>query len=228
MDNDITKVHVWELPEKTNEIDESNEYIMIHDGMALKKTTIKKLYEYLGQDYKIQNIIKYFETLMETENKNYDLLYSGLENSLDSYSKIIKELEDGFTINRDNIRRLETQTNQRDQDAITLTDSFKSIGNKQTVYSNEVSEFKEEVNNIFTESADISSKRDEFNSSVNDINNIITEVISNNEYITQTIDKIPDNIDNNILTYGEALTKKLNDEYDKIVAIIDYYHHIHE
>ena len=228
MDNDITKVHVWELPEKTNEIDESNEYIMIHDGMALKKTTIKKLYEYLGQDYKIQNIIKYFETLMETENKNYDLLYSGLENSLDSYSKIIKELEDGFTINRDNIRRLETQTNQRDQDAITLTDSFKSIGNKQTVYSNEVSEFKEEVNNIFTESADISSKRDEFNSSVNDINNIITEVISNNEYITQTIDKIPDNIDNNILTHGEALTKKLNDEYDKIVAIIDYYHHIHE
>ena len=226
MDNEIIKIHIWELPEKVDNIDKSKDYTMLHDGINLKKVAIERLYNYFSQDYKIQNIVKYFDTVLATEDRKYQKLYSDLEASIVSYSKIIEDLEDGFTENKDNIRRIDTSSNQMDQDINLLSEAFKSIESKVDNLYEFLSELDKDIYELNTRLDDIESAVNKLEASKNSTNKIITQIKNNNLYITESIPKISDNIDIDIADKGEVLSKNINDQYDKVLAIIDLYHHI--
>ena len=51
MENESNIIHIWELPEKTDNIDKANNFTIIHDGVNLKKVTLQKLYEYFNLEF---------------------------------------------------------------------------------------------------------------------------------------------------------------------------------
>ena len=72
--DEIIKVHIWQLPEKIDDIDKLINYSIIDDG-SVKKVKIEKLYEYFNQDYKVENINNYFEESIDSINKEYNPQY---------------------------------------------------------------------------------------------------------------------------------------------------------
>lgn len=218
-------VHIWELPEKTDEIDKSNDYTLIHDGGALKKINIEKLYEYFGQDYKIENTVKYFETIMELENKRYDTLYSELESSTDISSEAIKDLSDGFTDNANRIRVLETSSNQIQTDINTISEAFKNIRSRDSILHNNLSVLQDDIIKIESVNTVLDDIVIVNVTAASNLQGIITKINANNNSINKIINRLPNNIDAKIDEKGEVLLKNINDAYDRIISIIDYYHH---
>lgn len=225
--SNIIKIHIWELPEKVNNVDKSNEYAIVHDGV-LRKIKIERLYEYFNQDYKVDNIVKYFEEIMYSFNKEYDPKYITLELSITYYEKLVNELVEKFKINRNDIRRLESISSKLDIDSKELEREFDFIDEKQLVLllnltnfldivsemnktnssnSKDIDDLNEEVQTLINDSEDSRNFLSDSTIRINDINNHINEDASNKK---------------------ETLLKNINDEYDKIVKIVDYYHHIHD
>lgn len=225
--NNIIRVHIYQLPEKTNSVDKDNEYTIIHDGV-LKKIKVNKLYEYFNQDYKIDNIVRYFEEMMYSIDKEYEPQYLALEVSLTDYEKLVGELVEKFNINKDNIRKLETLSGELDKQTQNIDNDFKSSNEKCLVLFETLSNFSIIVYNM---------KRPVSVNS-NDINNLntLTNILVNNtnqyettlENLSDKITDIKDHIDSDVDNKKEFLLNSINDEYDKILAILDYYHHIHE
>lgn len=218
-------IHIWELPEKTDGIDKSNDYTLIHDGGALKRINIEKLYEYFGQDYKIENTVKYFETIMELENDRYDILYSELESSTNVHSKIIKDLSDGFTNTTNRIRVLETSLNQIQTDINTISEVFKNIRSRDSILHNNLSVLQDDIIKVESVNDLLDDVVTEEIKSIDNIESSITTINANNTSIKKIINRLPNNIDTKISEKGEILLRDINDAYDRIVSIIDHYHH---
>lgn len=218
-------IHIWELPEKDNEIDKVNDYIIIHDKGALKKISVEKLYEYFGQDYKIENIVKYFNVLLETENKRYESLYSELETSLDSYDEIVEVLERKFAENGDDLRSLETTINKIHFDMEGISNAFKNMESKSSNISNEMKSINDNVSVLKDIDSQLNGVESKINGSLNTIKNSISTINSNSDDINDIIESLPNNIETNLNLKHKNLSKNINDEYAKIVAIIDDYHH---
>ena len=226
--NEVVKVHIWELPEKTDEIDKANNYTIIHDGVELKKVAIEKLYEYFNQDYKIENVVLFFETLMSNENKRLEELYEKLELSIEEYKEIVIKLIEKFLINRGKLRELETNTNKIDFDIEDITKSFESIGNKHSKLLGYFEDFGDNISEIETINESTEEVITKTNESVSKIISDKAEIEINNEYISSSVKKVSEDIDTQFKEKGELLIKNINDEYDRIVSIIDHYHHIHD
>lgn len=228
MDNEIIKIHIWELPEKTDAIDKSNDYTLIHDGKSLKKISIEKLYEYFGQDYKIENLVKYFETLLETENKKYEPLYYELESSTNSYTEIIQIFQDSFADNKNKIRDIEASLNYMNRDSNDLLDFFKILEASFIDLNDNLIVLRSDITNIESRTDIVTNDIIKLNDSVYNMNNMKDDVTSNNSSIVDSVVRISNNINTEIDNRGEELSKNINDAYDTIVSIIDKYHHIHE
>ena len=225
MENENIQVHLWELPEKTDEIDKANDYTIIHDGVELKRVAIEKLYEYFNQDYKIENTVLFFETLMSNEDKRYEELYSKLDLSIEEYKEIIKKLIEKFLSNRGKIRELETNTNQMDYEIEYLTKSFESIEAKHASLANYFNLFNEKVSYVDSNVKNHDNMISKMDTSTSTIERHKSAINSTNSYISEAVSNVSEDIDAQIYDKGEALTKSINDSYDKIVSIIDYYHH---
>lgn len=223
MDNN--KIHIWELPEKLNNIDKSHEYTMVHDGFNLKKVTMKKLHKYFSQNYKIDNMTKYFDVLLETENKRYESLYSELESSLTSYSKTVDEFVEKFDSNRDKIRELETMSNQAYNNMDELSKSFENIKNEFDGLTDIFEEYRNTISQIYNLNGDVNTYITKINESITSIKSIIPVLENDNVSLAEDAIRASNAITSNIRIKGEELTKKINSEYDKILAIIDHYHH---
>lgn len=225
--NDVIKVHIWQLPEKTTNIDKSSEYTMIHDGLALKKVSMQKLYEYFNQDYKAENLIRYFDETLISLDEEYELKYSTMELSLSEYEILVKELQEKFKVNRDNIGRLETIINQLDKDIDGLI-IFEDIENDHSILLSTLNDFSNIVNDIKNTVTNHTNDINILNDNVEVLSNTATELDNNHTILVDRVNKIKQNEETHLETSKETLIKNINDEYDKILAIIDYYHHIHD
>ena len=223
MDN---KIHIWELPEKTNSIDKDKDYTIVHDGTNLKRVNFNRIYNYFNQDYKIENTVKYFEVLLETEGKRYESLYSELELALDKYNETIEDLSIKFSNNRNKIRECEFIQNQMDNDINSLSKSFESIKNDFSTISTDLNDMSNNISNLKSNNDEIDSTISSLYYYTDSIESDIPKIKEDHEYIINTSNIISSNIKKEVNDNSEILTKNINDVYDKIVAIIDHYHHI--
>ena len=227
MDN-IIQLHIWQLSEKIDSIDRDNDIIMIHDRYALKKTSIKNLFEYLNQDYKVDSTVAFFEKQMKDFDDKYNVLYASLEVSLDEYDEIIEELEAKFTTNRDNIRALETDMNKMYNTLISIDTDMKTVDNKQSILFDTLNNFSAILTDLDKRLTDAGSTLDEYDNRIDEITDLYTEIASNTQSLETKIEDLQESITADNSDKSNELLNKINSEYDKILAILDYYHHIHE
>ena len=225
--NDIIKVHIWQLPEKINNINKKREYAMIHDGSSLKKVTMERLYEYFNQDYKSENLIRYFDEVLNSLDQEYQLSYSTLDISLSDYENIVKELQEKFKVNRDDIRRLEVIINKLDKDISSFI-VFEDINNRCLLLISTLDNFSIKLNEMKITANKSIMETDSLNNDSSTLLNTISDL--ENSYISM-VDKVNDikeTEESYLENSKETLLKNINDEYDKILAIVDHYHHIHD
>lgn len=225
---DKVEVHIWQLPEKVGEVNKDNEYAIIHDGYTLKKIVLTKLYEYFNQDYKIDNIIKYFEDLMKTYNEQFEVKYTNLELSLDEYETLVNELTNKFESDKDRIRDVESRFIILHNDMKDLDETFKTIDIKQQNLSDTFGSFSVIITNLSSFFIGKYTEVIELYERVDDINNDIHSIKNNIKNIENKVDTVSAIIDTDVESKKNIFIKNVNAEYDKILNILDHYHHIKE
>lgn len=222
------QLHIWQLEEKTDSVDRDKDVIMVHDKYALKKASLKKLFEYLNQDYKIESTIAFFDNQMKIFDDKYYIYYALLEVSLNEYDKILEDLESKFTLVRDKIREVETNMNIMYKTIITIDNNLKLSDNKHSILFDTLNSFNSIIN-------DLDKRLDSANRTLNEYENTISEV--SDEYIAlhddsiiieSKIETIKESIKLSSSTKTNELLHKIYSEYDKVLSILDYYHHIHD
>ena len=225
MENNI---HIWELPEKLNDIDKSTEYTIVHDGAVLKKVTLEKIFDYFSQDYKMDNLVRYFNVLMETGDKWYEELNEELSLSIDNYNRTIEILTDNFEEDKNKLRTVITSINQLGFDILELSNTYEY---RRTTFA-EMSEILDTTDEI---QSDMEERMRLTEESVKTIKTLQSEASAPVKEITDNISKakeffsgLEDNIYEKITEESKKFTKKINEEYDKIINIFKYYHYIEE
>lgn len=226
--NDIIKVHIWQLPEKNNEINKPNEYTIIHDKYTLKKVKISKLYEYFTQDYKINNVVKYFENMLQSIDNEYNEKYSLLELSIDEYEKIVEDLAEKFNKNKEDILDFEVRSKKVELSIKDFKESFNDINNKISILDSTLDSFNSVISKLQSEFIGMYNNIIILQNRIKDMQNTASNLYSNSEKMNNKIHDIKNSIDTDVDTKKLQLIQNINSEYDKILAIIDYYHHIHE
>lgn len=224
MDNHI---HIWELPEKLNDIDKSTEYSIVHDGAVLKKVTLEKIFEYFSQDYKMDNLTRYFNVLMTEAKRYYDDLQEELSLSLDNYNRTIEILSDKFKEDRTKFREVTTSINQTGFDVLELSNTYeyrKGILVEMSMILDSMDE----------EQTDREERMIVVENTVKDMKTAITEISSIKDISTNissaktSFTGLEENINKKISEETKEFTKKIDEEYNKMVNIFKYYHYIEE
>lgn len=221
------KIRIWQLPEKSDDIDKSNDLSMIHDGTTLKKLKMEKLYDYFNQDYKVEDIVDYFKDEMQFIDENYQKQYELMDKSLHDYEEVVKELQANFKTNEDNIRELEELVWDNEFDLKNLATIFPQINDMSDTLSSIFKSFDGLVSiadrNIKVESSDVKSLK----SDVSTLENDTSQLYSNCDSMRDQLKNIEETEDKDLSIKKETLKRNINDEYDKILSIVDHYHHIH-
>lgn len=228
MDNDSNIIHIWELPEKTNDINKSKDYTVIHDGVSLKKIVFEKLYDYFNQNYKVDNMEMLFETLFGKENQRYEEMYTKLDGSIDSYNEVIQNFVNKFATNRDDIRQLERDTTQIGLDIENILKSFKRISNKNIVLSDDLEMIGDSLSETSSQNKEDTTTLSDIKSLASSSNSLKDDIEKTNSHISKSINTIPDQINNSVDIKSQMITENINIVYDKFLAIFDYYKHIHD
>jgi uncharacterized phage infection (PIP) family protein YhgE len=223
--SDIIDIHIWQLPEKTGDINKTKEYLMIHDGYALKKVTAEKLYEYFGQNYKIDNMVKTIDTLLVIENNKYQPLYVDLDKSTKLYEETVNDLNDKFLNDINNIRNLESLINHINNDIETLSKSQNNLRSKFSKLHEKINELDETVDNIKNRNIIVEDIADDLNKSSEIITSAKKEIASGNVYLKESISRISKHEESNLRDKAEDISMNINVAYDRIVTIIDSLHH---
>lgn len=226
MDN--IQIHIWQLSEKTDSIDSNNTLVMVHDKYALKKTTIRKLFDYLNQDYKIESTIAYFDNQMKNINDQYTVFYSTLEVSISEFDQIIEELTNKFNTNRDKIRSMETDMNRMYTTLISIDKDLKLSDSDLSILSETLTNFGTVLTNLNNELNSTTLTLDDYKTEVKELSDEYSRIDSNTLTIQSDIETVKEVINNHNSDKSNELLQKINSEYDKLITIIDYYHHIHE
>lgn len=226
MENDLSKIHIWQLPEK-DEIDKFNDIAIVHDG-TLRKITMQKLYNYFNQDYKVESIVAHFNERLQSIEDEYNPQYELLESSLENYKITVKELQDKFKINEDNIRELDRKVNELEINIEDIDASFISLQNQCKI-------LKDNLNNFKIRILKLKTVCDNHTKYIKMLIKNTEELKNDSEIISSNFDNMKIQIENmskkqseNIQNKKEELITKINDEYDRILSIIDHYHHIHD
>lgn len=227
--DDIIKIHIWQLKEKTDDINKYSDYAILYDGITLRKVKLSKLYEYFNQDYKIDNIVKYFESLLREYDDSMDIKYNELKISLDKYLKWVTELESKFKINDEDIRRLTKMSNELDKNISNIDTSFTDnisidCSDLERVFSKIQEELLNKENIILLNSKDITN----LDKLISNIIEDVSQLYINDGNMKDQIEDIRNNVNTDVDNKKEELSNLINSEYDKILAIIDHYHHIHD
>lgn len=224
---DKQRIHIWQLPEKTDNIDKSNSIMMIHDSFSLKKIAAYQLYEYMNQDYKIDIIIQYFEDELNKIADTHKEYYETCEEFLINYEKIVKEFQKKFKDNEDNIRELDRRINKLSSNNMDIVNTFNTIENKFDILLETISNFKSKVSELKSQSDEDAKNIKHINQDVSNLTEIASQIYINSGSMRDQITNIRNNQEKTLDNNENTLSKKMQDEYDRILAIIDYYHHIH-
>lgn len=226
MENDLPKIHIWQLPEK-DEIDKLNDIAIVHDG-TLRKIKMQKLYDYFNQDYKVESIVAQFNERLKSIEEEYNLQYELLKSSIENYKIVVKELQDKFKVNEDNIRKLNRQINELETNINDIDASFISLQNQCKILKDNLNNFKIRILKLKT----VCDNHTEY---IKMLIKNTEELKNDSEIISSNFDNMKIQIENmskkqseNIQNKKEELITKINDEYDRILSIIDRYHHIHD
>jgi hypothetical protein len=223
--NDIMQVHIWELPLKNNDIDKSSEYMLVHDG-PLKKIKVENLYNYFNQDYKVKNTIEYFENLLSKYNEEYEPKYIILGDSLNYYENNINEFRKKFTSNRDTIRSMENEMYMSGINYTNIESNIKDSENKYGILSFSYDDIKKDIDIAHD---GIYNNRDntiDYLSIGNDIHDSHINMDSKYSELKSTISFDREDIEDSVKEKKDILSKRITDEYDKLLEIFDHYHHI--
>lgn len=218
------KLYIWQLQEKEDSINKNNSYCIIYDD-EVKKVSVSKLYDFFNQDDKILDIQNSIEGLLREYDSDLEIKYADLDVSIVSYDELVKELQEKFKINEDNIRKLITRMSKLEYGTEDIDTSFNYTNSKYETLSSTIQNFKEKISELNdtnnTNTTDIQYLIDtqktlqaEQNSAISILNSVENDI----ERIKN--DKSLDEKTNDFIN-------RVNDEYNKIVTIIDYYHHIH-
>lgn len=221
---DIIKVHIWELPEKINDIDKSNDYGIIHDGLSLKKFKMSKLYDYFNQDYKIENTVLFFDNEMDSYNKEYTIRSNDLDKSLIEYEKIVNDFKDKFNTNRTNLRNQETILNGISSSLNNTHQFFLDINKQCKTLSSYFKDFNTEMDSIKLENKNDYNDIENVSNIVSSINESYDELENNSNDMKVQMNDTETELENNICDKKEELKKSIDDGYNKIMNIISYYH----
>ena len=226
MDNKEIKIHIWELPEKVNDIDKSKEYFIIYDS-DLKKIRAEKIYDFFIQNYKMENLAQVIEEKIIDFSDEYNSKYIELDLSIDRYEEWVRELSAKFKDNHDRIIKIEMSM----KDIINSNNNMNELLidiNKRCilleVFFKDNSDIIDE--NILSGSND-NENLEELKTKVNELLNTSSQISTNNDMIKEQISSIKKNTQEDILDKSISLKNRIESEYDRIVSIIDYYHHIH-
>lgn len=222
------QIHIWQLPEKDGTVDKSKEYAMVHDGRALKKVILEELYQYFSQQYKIDSTIEYFDSVMNSINKKYEPLYSSLELTLDEYEEIVYKLKREFTNNENNIRDLERDSNQLSAGIIDVTNNLNSIEDRRFKVFNSFNNYENATSDIKLKNIDARIRIDEINDSYNQSKENYDVLNASTQEAKIDIETVPETVDNALELTQTILLEEITQAYDKIINIIDHYHHPHE
>lgn len=219
------EIHIYQLPEKTNNVNKLNTYTLIHDNHALKKVNLNLLYEFFNQDYKIENIVTYFEGKLDKYNKEYELLYESFEGSLEIFNGLIETLNQKFQLNSANLRSCINRSASIDNSIKVIETSFNDIMVKFQKLQLQLEDLSVRIYGIKT-------LIDKNNNSLNDIKSDHNEMVENISQLYLNYGSIKDQInhlkeisDQDIKEKKETLIQNIHKAYDDIVTIIRYYHH---
>lgn len=222
------QIHIWELSEKTDDVNKDEDLFMVHDNISLKKVHVSKLFDYLRQDQKLDNTIAYFDNRFNKLNTKYDSYYSSITVSFNEYEEIVNELKEKFEKDKNDIRVLENSIGKLSNLVIEVRTGFKTIRDKNDILSETLNNFS-----ILLSSLRVSSNKNRINLNNLDsfLDNITTRcslVKNNNIKIQERIDKVKDIITNQNDDKKDEMISIIESKYDRVLSILDYYHHIHE
>lgn len=226
MDN--MQLHIWQLSEKTDSIDRDNDIVMIHDKYALKKTSLKNLFEYFNQNYKVESTVAYFENIINNFDEKYSVYYGNMEIELTKYEEIVDELSEKIIINENKIRSIETDINKLYSTIVAIDNNLKSVNSKEPVIFEALWRYSGNLINLSNQTTDMYNTLIDYSKHIEEAAKVYEHYKSNIENVYPEIDDIKNNINSNNNEKSKELLDLVNSEYDKILSIIDYYHHIHE
>lgn len=222
------QIHIWELSEKTDGINKDEDLIMVHDNMSLKKIHINKLFEYFRQDQKIENTIAFFENKLNKLDEKYNIYYSSLSIDIDKYDEVLEDLINKFSDDQNRIRLIETSTNQLINNSSEIRTDFETILKKYDILSETLSNFGKVLDTLIISINTNKSALNNLNIQINDMNNKYIDIDNNTNMINKKIESIKDTIKKQTDFKKDELITIIESKYNKVLSIIDYYHHIHE
>ena len=131
-------------------------------------------------------------------------------------------------LNKDNIRGINNKMAIIDNDSKSITDNFDTVNNRIITLSDTFDIFNIQMSDIqiiITKDNDeligIFSQKDELTDN-------ISQLYISYGNIKDQISDISSHIETDIEDKKKSLIESINREYDKIISIIDYYHHLHD
>lgn len=226
MDN--IQIHIWQLSEKTDKLDSENDIMMVHDRYALKKTSIKKLFEYFNQDYKVDSTIAYFDKQMKDIDDKYLVSYGVVETSQDQYESTSEELSNKFMVIKENIHEIEVSMNKMYSVIVSIEKGLPTLENRESDLFEALWTLSSNLVNLEERLDSVLNTLNEYDSLLDEKTNEYIQLESDTNSVYTKIEEITEHINSNKNNKTHEIIQKINSEYDKILAILDYYHHIHE
>ena len=218
------KLYIWQLQESTS-IDKNTSYFIIYD-QEVKKVLASKLFGFFNQDEKITNIQNNIEGLLREYDADWQTKYDTLDTKTIPYETWVKTLQEKFKDNENKIRELTTEVSKLENSNEDVIESFKDINSKYEILFETISNFRSKVEDLKSFSDMDSNNIGDINSNISIIQLDLTNIFNSFDPMYEKIDEIKKYDELNDET--NKFLKRIDDEYDKIVAIIDHYHHIHD
>ena len=141
-------------------------------------------------------------------------------------NKVSKNIE--LQLPNNDIRRLESMSSKLDIDSKELEREFDFIDEKQLVLLLNLTNFLDIISDMNKINTTNSKDTDKLNEEIEILINDSEDARTFLDNTTTHINDIKNHVDEDVNDKKEILLKNINDEYDKIVKIVDYYHHIHD
>ncbi len=225
-------IFIYQLPLKTTDIQKNNEFMVIRDSQETKRIKVSLLFDYFSQNSKIDKLKENIEKTLSEYDEKYVKIYEDFDSFLDIYDDVINNTDTGlivmFSENENRINALAEDLMERGMIIGKIEYNLSDISDKTESSEKSYGEMIDLINRlIFDELADskdlsnISDKIEEFENDTKEIEEDI--IINKNE-----IENVNKSLNNDLNDKIQNITIKLNNGYDKILALIDHYHHIHD
>lgn len=226
MDNKEIKIHIWELPEKVNDVNKSKEYFIIYDS-DLKKIRAEKIYDFFIQNYKMENLAQVIEEKIINFSDEYNSKYIELDLSINRYEEWVRELSAKFKDNHDRIIKIEMSMRDIINSNNNMNELLIDINKRCILLEVFFKDNSDIINENILSGSNDNENLEELKTKVNELLNTSSQISTNNDMIKEQISSIKKNTQEDILDKSISLKNRIESEYDRIVSIIDYYHHIH-